>query len=262
MKTILNLILLFLPAFTMIAIPQTRVSIRPFWAIAFVLFSIGMVIAGRLKNTAVLQNFVSRYMYGLALGMIFTLICATFPVGGFISQPLYLDHSDETAEAILVLASGATFAGDPALSGYQRVLHGIELLQKNRAPVLYISTGNSSINGYAESQWVASLTKMLKVDAEQVKILVSERITTTKTEAEHAVEKLKAAGIGNILLVTSGTHVYRSKLVYEKLGMKVFPAPCHSRKGLYYSMGHYLRSLNAAVHEWVGLLYYRLRNFI
>jgi uncharacterized SAM-binding protein YcdF (DUF218 family) len=260
-KILIKLIMLFLPTFFFLAVPQLNDAIEPAWALAFICFSITISAFVYIKRTKAGELAAIYFGYGNIIAVITLTICIFFPVGGFISQPLLLDGSNQNAEAIVVLASGSTFAGDPGYSGLQRVLHGVKLLKNNRAPKLFISTGCSSIYGHSESKWVASLTELINLPKDKFQILVSERITTTKTEADYISEVLKQQKINKILLVTSGTHIYRAKLVYDHLGVKVLPAPCHSSKGLYYSMGHYLSSLNAAIHEWVGLVYYKLKNY-
>ncbi|GAB4281177.1 MAG: hypothetical protein Kow0029_26180 [Candidatus Rifleibacteriota bacterium] len=206
---------------------------------------------------------LSEYViYGIVLSAMFMVTISFFPIGGYLSQPLMLEHSDKNADAILVLASGVTLAGDPNLCGFHRVLHGIKLLKEGRAPALYISAGCQPQNGHLEADWIASLTALMQIPAGKLKILESNRITTTATEAAYATEILKKNGCKSILLVTSGPHIYRSVLVYKKFGLEVLPAPSHSREGVKYSMGYYARSFNAAVHEWIGLIVYKIRGYL
>jgi uncharacterized SAM-binding protein YcdF (DUF218 family) len=262
MKTLKNFIIFFLPLLLVLAIPQTSLSTRHYWAVAFITFSALILYLANLKKFFFLKSFSKVFAHGLILTTLFIVFASHFPVGGFIIQPLRLEHSSEDADVIVVLASGATIAGDPSLSGYQRSLHGIELLKDNRAKTLLISTGHSLRRGFAEAGWVASLTEIIDAPKHRIRILKSKRITTTYTEAQYVAEELQKMNATKILLVTGGYHIFRSKKVYEKLGFEVFPAPSHTKNGIYYSTGHYLRSLDASIHEWVGLIYYRLRNFI
>ncbi|MGM0601147.1 MAG: YdcF family protein [Candidatus Rifleibacteriota bacterium] len=261
MKISIKLIMLFLPTFFFLAVPQLNDAIEAAWAIAFICFAITVPAMAYIKRTKATESAAIYFFYGNVLALITLTICIFFPVGGFISQPLLLESSDQDADAVVVLASGATYGDDLNYSGYQRVLHGIKLLKNKRAPKLFISTGFNSINGHREAKCVASLTNLIELPKDNYEILVSERIRTTKTEADYISEILKKQNISKILLVTNGTHIYRAKLVFDNLGLETLPAPCNSSKGLYYSMGHYLRSLNAAIHEWVGLVYYKLKNY-
>jgi uncharacterized SAM-binding protein YcdF (DUF218 family) len=262
MKSMIKIIVTLFPALVILLLPQLRNDLDQYVAVAMILLTLATAQIFCRSSDEKWRHLARQYLLGTGLAYALLMLCIFFPVGGFIAQPLHLEHSQENAEAILVMASGATLAKDPGLSGFQRVLHGIELLKQNRAPLLLVSTGFSEETGFAEAEWVASLTHLCQVEPERLMIFRSERIRTSKTEADYAIERLGQLGIKRILLVTSGTHLFRGKKVFEKLGIQVLPAPCHSSAGLYYSMGHYLRSLDATLHEWIGLVYYRLRNFI
>lgn len=209
-----------------------------------------------------LQNRHLPLVAGNILLLMLILVCYLFPLGGYLAQPLVVEHSGEKAEAILVLASGATETGDPQLSGLQRVTHGIKLLKQGQAPHLYLSTGFSHRTGYAEAGWVASYTDLIGLDPASFTIFVSPEITTTFTEAAYARKTLQAKGINTILLVTSGAHIYRSCLTFRKAGFNVLPAPAHNLNNVFYSSENYLTSMRAVLHEWLGLIYYRLRGRI
>lgn len=208
----------------------------------------------------------SEFLSCLVAGNIFLLLiilaCYVYPLGGYLARPLLMEHSTADAPAILVLASGATKTGEFQLSGIQRITHGVNLLKAGRAPHLYISTGYSTRTGHLEYGWVASYTQLLNLDPASFTIFVSPEITTTFTEASYARKALAADNIDTILLVTSGAHIYRSFLTFSQAGFNVLPAPVHNRTNIFYSSENYLTSMRAALHEWLGLIYYRLRKRI
>ncbi len=261
MNFVFKSIILIFPAVFLLLIPQAPDELEDILAIAFISVSL-LILAGCRSSSEKLRWAANHFRNSLAIALFSMVIFAFYPIGGFLAEPLYLEHSKENADAIFVMASGATEAGDPGLSCYQRVLHGIELFKAGRAPRLVVSTGFNPRNNQAESRWVASITSLCSIPPEHLDILVNPRITTSKTEADFALEHFNQHKIRRILLVTSGSHVFRSKKVFEKIGIEVLPAPCHSVKSLYHSMGHELVSFNSALHEWIGLVYYRLRNFI
>ncbi len=261
MKFIFKIFVLFFPIGFLLLLPQVREEWHPAFAITFIVGSIFAIIFSTKPASKEGLPLSLRYLHGLALASLLLAFCIFLPVGGFLAQPLYLEPSQENAPAILVLASGADKSGNPNLSGYQRVLHGISLLKQERAPLLLVSTGFGRINGHAEAAWVASLTQLCGLNSNNCKILVDERIRTSKSEADYAAEILGQLGIKKILLVTSGSHLLRCRLVFVKNGIEVLPAPCHTPEALYHSMGHNLRSLNSTLHEWLGLIYYRLKNY-
>ncbi len=208
------------------------------------------------------QELTDSFAAGMMLLLLLMFTCYIYPLGGYLARPLIVEHSNDNAEAIFVLASGATETGDPTLSGLQRISHGAKLLKAGRAPHLYISTGYSKRTGHLEHGWVASYTELLELNPASFTILVSPEITTTFTEAAHARKVLAAKGINCILLVTSGAHIYRSWLTFMKAGFEVLPAPAHNRASVVYSSESYLTALRASLHEWLGLVYYRLQKRI
>ena len=210
------------------------------------------------QPAAVRTEALSSFMAGQVFLLTLILACYTYPLGGYLARPLLIEHSQENAEAVLVLASGATETGDAQFSGLQRVGYGAKLLKEGRAPHLFISTGYSKRTGHAEFGWVSSYTRMLELDPASYTILVSPQITTTFTEAAYARKVLSEKRINRILLVTSGAHIYRSCLTFRKAGFNVLPAPAHTRDNVFYSSENYLTLMRAALHEWLGLIYYRL----
>lgn len=214
------------------------------------------------SNISAGWKMLSSYVAGLIFLLLTMSLCYYYPVGGYLAKPLMTEHSTGNADAILVLASGATETGEPALSGLQRVNHGIKLLKEGRAKHLYLSTGFSPRTGHDEAAWVASYTRLFELNPASFSILVSPEITTTATEAGYARKRLTAEGANSILLVTSGAHIYRSCATFSKAGFEVLPAPVHNRKNIFYASDSYIISLQAALHEWIGLIYYWLRDRI
>ena len=149
----------------------------------------------------------------------------------------------------------------PSKISYQRVIHGARLLKSGQAKHLFISTGYSEINGFKEYDAVASLTNILDIPKDKVTIFKSEEIVTTATEALYAKKQFDARGITKILLTTSNAHIYRSCRTFEKLGLKVLPAPCHNKITTVYA-DHNLSMFKAAMHEWIGLCWYYIRGRI
>jgi len=257
-----KLILILFPTAFFIGATQLAQPLQQFAIGLFLSLTVVFFFLARQKPDAYRFLPFQHFKNGMLVLAVILLLCATYPIGGYLNEPLLMPHSQENAEAIVVLASGATRGGDPGYSGYQRVSHGLRLLQQNRAPLLVISTGYSNFNRHAEAAWVASYTQMFAVDQSRVKILVSKDIVTTATEAEYIHKTLSQAGIRKILLVTSNGHIYRAALTFAGRGFEVLPAPTHNAESIFYASEHYLQSFQAAVHEWIGLIYYSLRGYL
>ncbi len=89
----------------------------------------------------------------------------------------------------------------------------------------------------------------------------------TQENADHSAAILRAEGIDHVVLVTHGWHMPRAVAAFERAGLSVTPAPM----GFSGPDRWELRLLSlvptatgwlathTALHEWVGLLWYRLR---
>ena len=253
-----RILIVLLPTVLYLIMGQLNHPYRQFFAGLFLAVTGTLLLASRMHKDPYHPCKTWFYRDGMLLLAAFVILATAFPVGGYLAEPLIMPHSSENAEAIVVLASGAMQNGEPCYSGFQRVTHGLKLLQEGRAPKLFISTGFSKFNGFAEAAWVASFTSMFKAEPASISILISKEIVTTATEAEYIFKLLKESGISRILLVTSNAHIYRSVLTFAKKGFEVLPAPTHTVEGIYYASEHYLTAINAAIHEWVGLIYYSL----
>ena len=232
-----------------------------FYAVIYALFCLYYCFTKKENLPVILRKYRNSFKTGSTLAFASIIILITFPIGGYMTVPLIVPHSTEQADAVLVLASGANLAGEPNLSTYQRVIHGANLLKSGQAKHLFISTGYNTNKGFLEYYAVASLTQILDIPKDKVTIFKSEDIITTATEAEYAKKILFAKGINKILLTTSNAHIYRSCLTFEKLGFKVLPAPCHNKITTVYSNNN-LTMFRAAMHEWIGLVWYYLRGRI
>ena len=251
-------LILILPTILYLAMGQINQPHQHFFAGLFVAIIAIHYLASRQTAETFSSGHALNWKDGMLLLAVFVILGSAFPLGGYLAEPLVMEHAKENAQAIVVLASGAMKNGEPGYSGFQRVTHGLSLLQEGRAPLLVISTGYSRIDGHAEAAWVASFTSMFAVDQASISILISKDIVTTATEAEYIQKILQPAGINRILLVTSNAHIYRSVLTFARRGFEVLPAPTHTASGVYYASEHYLTSINAALHEWIGLVYYSL----
>jgi uncharacterized SAM-binding protein YcdF (DUF218 family) len=78
---------------------------------------------------------------------------------------------------------------------------------------------------------------------------------------------LQEAGIKRIYLVSHGWHLKRAIPEFERLGLEVIPAGTGQKlKNAEYEVFDFVpnaKSLNnsyLATHEWIGLLWYRIRH--
>ncbi len=75
---------------------------------------------------------------------------------------------------------------------------------------------------------------------------------------------LAAAGVKRILLVAHAYHLPRARFSFERAGLMVIPAPTAFYSGAPLAPQDWLprgfRLARIALHEWIGILWYRLRS--
>lgn len=178
-------------------------------------------------------------------------------------------QSDKPPQAIVILAAGRhydtlEFGSDtPGPFALERIRYGVWLARRTLLPVLV--TG-----GLGDDKHPPEATMMKQLIESEFALPVrwaEKRSHTTYENAMYSADILKAEGIESIYLVTHAMHMKRSVMSFEKFGLIVHPAPTafdsKSRRNL--RITHFLpsaKALNrttAALHEWVGMLWYKLR---
>lgn len=172
------------------------------------------------------------------------------------------------AAAIVVLSASVVPANasqpEPAAgeSTYLRCSYAAWLYQHWRqVPVL--ATGGSTGSGLIIAHVMRDLLQSQGVPAGM--ILTEERSTSTYENAAFSARILRGRGISKIALVTEAYHMLRSEKSFRKQGLEVAPAPCcfHTLE-FEWSIAGVLPDARAIqtdgdyLHEWVGLLWYRL----
>lgn len=205
-------------------------------------------------------------------------VSATPRVAGALMRPLERQvlpvpaERAETADAIVVLG-GALAAKEPPRTRVElteasdRILHAMRLFRARRAPLLVASGGGRDV---PESEEIAELLVELGVPASA--ILKESRSTSTRENALETSRLLAGRGVKRILLVTSALHMLRARRAFTRAGFEVVPAPTDFQvidqeeelgglSGWLPNAGGLVCTTTAA-HEYLGLLYYRLRGWI
>jgi uncharacterized SAM-binding protein YcdF (DUF218 family) len=162
-----------------------------------------------------------------------------------------------------VLGSGHTTDPTQPLSSKlgdastKRVLEGI-LIHKNTPDSKLIFTGYEGKTDVATAQMNANLAIALGVKEDD--IIIS---GLPKDTQEEAVFSKSVVGDEKFALVTSATHMARSKMLFEKMGMNPIAAPTDFKKT---DISSYLPSTSSfensrmAMHEYIGILWAKLRS--
>jgi len=179
------------------------------------------------------------------------------------------------AEAIVVFGGRADppypsqpqpVAGD---STYRRALHAA-WLYRNWRPVPVIVSGGPASEASPEIT-IADVARQILAGAgvPAERIFTERRSRSTAENAAYVAEILRERGIRRIALVTDGVHMRRSQASLQRHGIEVLAAPCslRSRRPLlhwrdYLPGAGAIRDNEDCLHEWVALIWYRLRGWI
>ena len=172
------------------------------------------------------------------------------------------------AQAIVILGGGRSFAapedGDrdqPSTQTLARLRHGARLHRLTGLPVL-VSGGAPDRGGESEAVVMA---RALREDFQIPVRWIEDTSENTAQNAAHAATLLQEAGIHRVLLVTDAIHMPRAMQIFSKTGLTVMSAATdfRSRKPLsaadFIPSAGPLQSSHYALHEWIGMVWYRLR---
>jgi uncharacterized SAM-binding protein YcdF (DUF218 family) len=173
--------------------------------------------------------------------------------------------------AIVVLSSnsykdapeyGHDTVGDATL---ERIRYGAYLYRKTGLPL--VVSGGHVLDSTGESL-ASEMAESLQNDFGVKQVWLEEHSHTTAENALFTAQLLKSKGIDTVLLVTHAYHMPRAVAIFEKSGVKVVPAPTAlsvQHNGDEPAIMLWMPSAAAmygsymALHELVGLVWYRLR---
>ncbi len=214
---------------------------------------------------------------GLALAMLAIFLVSWEPAAWIISRCLERNYPPRQypvggAQAIVVLAS-AVYPPSPPIptarvgsDTYERCQYAAWLFLHWKALPVLASGGG----GFVESPAYA-VTMRQALEKEGVpatSIWTEERSRTTHENAQFSAEILKRKGIRRIVLVTDAYHMMRAEASFRKESLDVVPAACGYRTYHDFQFADYLPGWEPvswnedAMHESVGMVWYKLRGWI
>lgn len=193
------------------------------------------------------------------VGLIFVLTVFT-PAANLFARPLdRVQSRPAKADVIVVLSGGRYLDGSLNEAAMERTITGVRLYRQGLAPLLLFSGGPCC--GHSANALMSALAVELRVPREA--IILEEQSLRTYENAVNVVAILRNAGMRSAILVTSRLHMVRARLSFEAAGLDVHPVNA-SEKNLWLtsSAEERISLLKAAVHEYIGLAFYRLRRWI
>ncbi len=178
------------------------------------------------------------------------------------------DPAKSGAQAIVVLGGGRLFAApedhgrdQPSTEVLARLRHAARLQRMTGLPIL-ISGGAPDSSGESEAE---VMRRSLKEDFRAEVRWLEDTSENTAQNARLSYKQLSSVQITRILLVTDAIHMPRSQETFRRAGFDVVPAATAYRSmksptaADWIPTGKDLRYSHYALHEWIGLVWYRLR---
>lgn len=173
------------------------------------------------------------------------------------------------AKAIVVLGGGRSFAApedgnrdQPSAQTLARLRHGARLYRMTGLPIL-VSGGAPDRGGESEA---AVMARALREDFHIPVRWTEDTSENTAQNAAHATMMLTEAGIDRVLLVTDAVHMPRAMQIFSGTRLTVVPAATDFRSRKPLSVADFIPSAGGlqtshyALHEWIGMVWYRLRH--
>lgn len=220
---------------------------------------------------------VVRWCLGLALALFF--IFGTNFLPDLLTYRLEKQYQvpDEIPEvdAVVVLAGMVDLKQSSSeyiefKENVERILTGIQLVKQDYANILLLSGGTGSL--YHQEKKEAPLLRQFAIDfgIPESQILIESTSRNTYENALHSKRVMQEHGISQIILVTSANHLPRAMACFYNVGIKPIPYPVDFRftpNGDYHlsdlipTVGAF-RKTSYILHEYIGLLAYKLNGYI
>lgn len=215
---------------------------------------------------------------GLALSVASLLVLtvlSTHTGASWIAAPLESRHAplhgaqaiEPDAQAIVVLGGGRLrdapeYGGEhiPELIALARLRYAATLQRASGLPLL---TSGGAPDGDIQAE-AESMARVLREDFSVPVRWIEGASDNTAQNAQFSAKLLREHGIGKVVLVTDAIHMPRSVRAFEQAGLGVQAAPTlyrsHHASLPWVPSGKWLHLSHYAMHEWVGMLWYRLRH--
>ncbi len=235
--------------------PQSEMVAHWVLALAAAIYAFGIFLLGREggRGGRILRD-------ALALGGAFILLASYSPAAEYLARPLLVRPDVDRSDVIVVLGGGLYPNGGLTPASLERTLYGVDLYRRGLAPQVIFSGGITGDAPRPEADVMAEFARNVGVPGDA--IVVERASRTTYENAVEVTKVLREWGFRRALLVTDPTHMYRSQLAFQRQGVRALPAPTRTREALRYTPGGRLALFYGTLHEYGGLVYYKIRGRI
>ena len=229
-----------------------------------------------LLLSLLLRRWMPRFSFFFSVLCIFVLIAASAPVvSNYLVSRLENQHPvlqslPADTKAVIVLGFGHSYAPQRPINSIlnpvalSRLTEAVRLWKTNPTSTLIVSGAPQSTDEPSHAEMMEQMALELGVSPNR--IIRFDNTYDTEDEIVSAV-KLMAEEVADderLVVVSSATHLPRAAMLLSQHSVvySLAPAEFLVSDGIYHMPSAYvLLSTDRAVHEWVGVLWYRLRNF-
>lgn len=191
-------------------------------------------------------------------------VCLFSDIPNDLFSKLAVEQKIQKADAIVVLGAGVTESGWPGKFSLERTVKGVILYKQGYANTIIFS------GGWDHDGYISSAKAMLQVAEDlgvpKQAILYEDKSHDTYENALFTSEILKEHKLNSVILVTSASHMRRSALVFNKLGISVYPAPAEEKlckpELSWRSKIHNFSIMYQVLYETLGGLKYKANGWI
>jgi uncharacterized SAM-binding protein YcdF (DUF218 family) len=210
-----------------------------------------------------------RRPFGRRLGLAtagLVIVLGLLPIGALLLQPLETRFATPVGttdvEGVIVLAGSERVTVselhlDPQLTSMGNRLTTFLLLAARYPQARLVHTGTAP-----EAKVARALILGAGVAPDRVRFEEQSRNTCDSARLTRAL--VEPSADKHWLLVTSAFHMPRAMACFRAIGWDVIPYPTDFRRGpspWHFGIVDNLQDVDLAVHEWLGLAYYRLRGY-
>jgi uncharacterized SAM-binding protein YcdF (DUF218 family) len=196
----------------------------------------------------------------LWIALFLVLMIAFTPLTQFMLRPLTIQEEIKDADLVVVLGGGVDQGRYLTLRSSHRMVRGIQLYFEGRAKKILFSGGIVGRATVSEASVMNQEARRLRVPPED--ILLEKKSKNTHDQAIEVKKIAEPLQMKSILLVTSFSHMKRALMAFEQLGFKVYPAFADPYERYTDKPLVRLTLFPKLVHEYGGILYYRVRGWI
>lgn len=213
---------------------------------------------------------------GILLGLLFFL---STPLAGFLALrsleglALSTEVVPQPHDTVVVLSGSLQRdddAGEQVRVGpdtFYRCYHATQLYRRAGRCRLLLTGGKVDFSEPGPTLAKVMRDFVIELGVQPSDVVLEEQSSTTFQNASFSKDLLDNTERARVFLVTDAAHMPRAQYCFQTQGITVIPAPCNYRaRRLELSCSTFLPSIegidavNDAAHEWLGLVWYRLRS--